>query len=90
MTSDRIFKGNFPTGIVYADRECEVNRDYKRLAYMNYKTLKLEFAKECPVFLAEEIEKDAAKIQAKKGEFYQITTCGQGVILGETEEEAKS
>ena len=41
-TKQRLFIGCYPTGLVDADTEQEVDRDYKRLAYLSYSTLVLE------------------------------------------------
>lgn len=78
----RIFCGCFPTGWVWADRQVEVDHDYKRLAYMSYAHLKLELEKDCPNELAEEIRKDAHALQERRGERYVISGCGQYVTLG--------
>jgi len=42
----------------------------------------LEFRKDCPAELRGEIIASAAAIQARKGEQYQISGCGQTVLLG--------
>ena len=81
--ADRIFAGVSPGGIVYADRTREVGGDYKRLAFLPFKSLELEFERDCPHELRPAIEADAATIQARRGEYFQISTCGQGVLLGE-------
>jgi hypothetical protein len=88
--NDRIFKGNYPTGIIYADRDVPDIKDFKRLAYLNYSTLVLDIEKDCPEELTHDIIEDAKKIQSRKGEFYQISTCGQGVTLGEPYNEGTS
>ena len=71
------------SGIVYADCAHEVGGDYKTLGYLNYRTLVLELKPGCPAELAELIQADAAKMQAMRGQFFPISTCGQGVTLGE-------
>ena len=78
----RLFSGIYPCGIVYADRHREVNGDYKRAGFLSYATLELKIEEDCPAELAEEIRKDAAVLQAKRGQEYEISTCGQTVILG--------
>jgi hypothetical protein len=80
--NSRIFAGVYPTGVVYSDRRREEDGDYARLAYLSFATLQLEFAKSCPKQLRAEIVQDAAKIQARQGNAYQVSTCGQSVILG--------
>lgn len=79
---NRVFCGVFPTGFVYADRNREKHGDYARLAYLSFSTLALEVERDCPRDLAEYIRKAAEKIQARKGEEYQISTAGQTVTLG--------
>lgn len=80
---ERLFAGCYPTGIVYSDRAREVGGDYKRLGYLNYKSLELELRPDCHPELAELIRADAARMQAMRGQFYLISACGQGVTLGE-------
>jgi hypothetical protein len=53
MNDDRLFIGNYPCGIVYADRHNEEHGDYKRLAFLPYDGMELEFAKDCPEELKE-------------------------------------
>ena len=79
---NRIFAGCFPTGISYADRTSEEQGDYKRLAFLPYTTLELTFQPDCPEWARQEIAADAATLQARAGEAYQVTTCGQTVLLG--------
>ena len=78
----RIFSGNYPTGIVWADRYKEEHGDYKKLAYLNYRTLELEIEKSCPKELIPIIQADAKLVQDKKGEQYQVSGSGQTVTLG--------
>ena len=80
---DRLFYGVFPTGISYADRQREVAGDYRRLAFLSFRTLVLEIEEYCPAELRAQIEADAATIQAHKGQQYSISSSGQYVILGE-------
>lgn len=78
----RIFSGIYPAGIVYADRCREKGGDYARLAFLPFDTLELEFATDCPGALKTLIEQDAARIQAQIGQEFQVSTCGQTVLLG--------
>jgi hypothetical protein len=78
----QLFIGVFPCGISYADRHHEEHGDYKSLAFLPYSSLVLEFRKDCPVELRGKIIASAAAIQARKGEQYQISGCGQTVLLG--------
>lgn len=79
---NRIFACVFPTGISYADRTREERGDYKKLAHLFFSDLRLDVASDCPADLREWIETDAATIQAKRGERYQVSTSGQYVTLG--------
>jgi CO dehydrogenase/acetyl-CoA synthase beta subunit len=72
----------YPTGIVYADRFVEEGGDYKRLAFLPYATLQLDVRKSCPQDLRKQIEEDASKIQARRGERFEVSTAGQSVVLG--------
>lgn len=80
---DRLFVGVYPTGIVYADRSREEHGDYKRLAFLPYRTLELEWSKGVPADLKKRIESDARVIQARRGEEFQVSTAGQTVRLGD-------
>lgn len=78
----RIFSGVYPCGIVYADRSRESSGDYKRLGFLSYASLNLELERDCPADLAADIRGDAATLQAKRGQQFQVSTCGQTVLLG--------
>lgn len=80
--AERIFAGIYPEGIVYADRHRERGGDYVRLAFLSFGTLKLEIEKDCPEELRRRIVADAERIQARKGEAFQISTSGQTIALG--------
>jgi hypothetical protein len=80
--NERIFAGVFSTGIGYADRKREKHGDYARLAFLTFSTLTLEIEKDCPAALRKEIEDDAARVQAKRGEAFQVSTSGQTITLG--------
>jgi hypothetical protein len=82
MPTGRLFAGCYPCEIVYADRAREVGGDYKRLAFLSYRTLVLEVEDECPEDLRRHIVQDAARYQAMPGEPLQISTCGQTITLG--------
>lgn len=83
-TKQRLFIGCYPTGLVYADTEQEVDGDYKRLAYLSYSTLVLELEHDCPRELAEQIKRNAVTVQSRRGEQFQVSHCGQTVTLGKT------
>lgn len=78
----RLFVGAFPGGMVYADRQREEHGDYKRLAFLPWHTLVLEVERDCPATLRAEIVADAALIQARRGDAYPVSACGQTVRLG--------
>jgi hypothetical protein len=78
----RIFSGVFPCGIGYADRKVEVHGDYKKLAFLTFSTLELEFYGRVPEEFKADIIAHAAKIQAQAGQNYQVSTSGQYVQLG--------
>lgn len=80
----RLFIGVFPTGLSYADRTIERDGDYKRLAFLPFRTLRLQLAIDCPADLRTEIEQDATAMQARRGEDFEVSTCGQTVVLGLT------
>lgn len=78
----RVMVAVHAAGVVYCDRQVEVNGDYKRLAFLPYDTLVLEWG-DCPSeLLRREIERDASVIQAQRGQLWQVSTCGQTVLLG--------
>lgn len=79
---ERLFIGNFPAGIVYADRSREVAGDYAKCAFLPYDSLELEVDRACPPELRELIERHAASMQEQRGEDYQVSTSGQTVRLG--------
>lgn len=79
---ERLFAGVYPTGIVYADRSREEHGDYKRLAFLSFRTLELEWSKGVPADLRRLIESDAAAIQARRGEDFEVSAAGQTVRLG--------
>ena len=53
----RLVIGNYPEGIVYADHFVEEHGDYKRLAFLSYRTLTLELSPHVPDFLRERIKR---------------------------------
>lgn len=80
--NERLFSGCYPCGIVYADRHREKHGDYARLAFLPYSTLELEIEADCPAELRVRIEADAAHIQSRRGERFQVSSSGQTVMLG--------
>ena len=80
--NSNIFIGIYPAGIVYSDRQQEVDRDYKRLAFLCYETLELKVEDDCPEHLARDIVADAAGFQMRRGLPFEVSGCGKSVILG--------
>jgi hypothetical protein len=81
--ADRLFSYVAPCGIVYTDRKREKSGDYLRLAFLPFSTLKLEWEKvRIPAEMKAAIEADAAKLAARAGEDFQISSSGQTVRLG--------
>lgn len=80
--AERLFIGCFPTGLVYADRAVEEHGDYRRLAYLNFGTLEPKYERNIPPELRALIESDVAQMQARRGQDYQVSECGQTVLLG--------
>jgi hypothetical protein len=79
--SDRLFAGVYPTGISYADRSQELNGDYKPIAHLFFHNLHLDIDDPKSPLL-DEVKADAAKIQARWGEEYQVSSGGQTITLG--------
>ena len=90
---DRLFAGCFPEGIVYADRNREHAGDYLRLAFMPYRTTRVEWEPgvRVPPDLRAYIKADVAHMRsmAMRGEMLRITTSGQMTSLGVQDGEAK-
>lgn len=69
-------------GITYCDRRRERHGDYARAAFISFGTLVLEFEKDCPDDLREMIGENAATLQTRRGDEYEISTAGQMTTLG--------
>lgn len=80
--SSRLFIAMFPTGIGYADRSREEHGDYKRVAFLSYRTLQFEPEKGANRELIEQARQHAVTIQAMRGQEFRVSTCGQTVLLG--------
>lgn len=80
---DRLFIGVFAAGLVYADRHREEHGDYKRVAFLPYRSLTLEPAKGANPQLLKQAAEHAATITARRGERFQVSSAGQYVVLGE-------
>ncbi|MDG3444605.1 hypothetical protein [Nitrospirillum amazonense] len=79
---ERLFCGVTSTGLIWADRSREKHGDYKRLAFMAFSTLELSFEKDCGAAFRQLIGEDAAPIQARRGEPFEVSTAGQTITLG--------
>lgn len=81
---ERIFVGVYSEGLVYSDRAVEVNGDYRALAFLSYRTLDLSFYDSCPRYLMPAVVSMAQSMMWRAGDRFQVSTCGQFVILGAT------
>jgi len=78
---ERLFCGIFPEGFSWADREVEEHGDYKKIAFLGFRDLKLTVYDPASPLL-ETVQAEAAKLQARRGERYRTSASGQYVILG--------
>jgi hypothetical protein len=78
---DALFIGVFPGGIVYCDRTQEEHGDYRKVAFLGYRSLELQVYQPESALLPR-IRKDAAEMQAQRGRQFAISACGQTVTLG--------
>jgi hypothetical protein len=76
-----LFIGVMPTGIGYCDTSKEEHGDYQVVAFLPFRSLELEVRRPRSPLLAA-IREDAARIQARRGEDYIVSGCGQTVRLG--------
>jgi len=81
-TEEALFIGNYPAGIVYANRARDVGGDYQRCGFLSYGTLELDIEDDCPARLRPLIKAHASDLQARDGESYQVSAVGQTVELG--------
>ena len=77
----KLFIGVMPAGISYCDRTQIEDGDYKRIAFLDYETLTLKIYDSQSSLLGM-VKADAAKVQAMRGERYQVSASGQTVVLG--------
>ena len=77
-----LFIGVMPGGISYCDRGVSVAGDYKKLAFLDYGTLVLSLFVKLDHDLIPGIVKHAESIISRKGELFEISSCGQTVRLG--------
>lgn len=76
-----LFIGIYPGGIVYADNSRELDGDYRNVAFLDYETLEFD-VRDPKSPLLELARKDAAGIQARRGESFSTSECGHTVLLG--------
>lgn len=79
---DRLFVAVHATCLAYCDISREVNGDYLCVARLPYKSLELEVL-EPKHDLLPEIKADAARLIARRGDKFEVSTSGQYVVLGE-------
>jgi len=80
--TESLFIGIRPAGISYADRAREEHGDYARVAFLDYDTLTFKAEAGALPELVEEARKHAEGIQALRGQPFEVSTCGQTVLLG--------
>lgn len=77
----RLFVGKYPNALVYGDMAREKNGDFLRVANLYYSDLTVKIYEEksplLPMVLA-----DIERVQAMKGQQYQVSASGQTVLLG--------
>lgn len=82
MSKDpELFSCVMATGIAYCDKSREKNGDYVKVAHLFFDDLTLAIFKPRSKLLPE-IKADAAKIQSRKGEQFQVSASGQTITLG--------
>jgi hypothetical protein len=81
FSTQRLFIGGYPEGILFADRQTEESGDYKKVGFLSYQTLKLEIYEGCPQPLIEPIKEYSSILQKRRGEQYEVSTSGQTVTL---------
>lgn len=77
----RLFQGIYSCGIVYADRAVERDGDYRRLAFLPYDTLQIEYEKDCPELWRPFLEQKAAEMLARAGQRFALAG-NMSIILG--------
>ena len=80
---DPLFIGTFPAGVIYADRRNLRDGDYGKCAFLDYRTLTLRVEADCAADLRTRIERQAASLQAQRGEQFAISASRQTVVLGD-------
>lgn len=71
-----------PTGISYVDKAREWGGDYLSVAFLPFSTLSLVWHQDVSPAMRAEIELDAGKLAARRGEEFEVSASGQTVTLG--------
>ncbi len=79
--AERLFCGVFPEGFSWADRAKQEHGDYKKVAFLSFRDLKFTVCDPASPLLAT-VKREAAKLQARRGERFETSASGQGVTLG--------
>jgi len=78
---ERLFTGKFAADFVFTDRAVQESGDLGKIAFLSYGTLELSIhAPRSPLMPL--VRQQAAQILARRGQWEQISSAGQGVILG--------
>lgn len=92
--AERLFIGNYPGGMVYADRSREKHGDYARVAFLPWNSLVLQVEPGADPSLVALAEQSAAAYQSRRGQLHALSAtalrdadgnligCGQTVRLG--------
>jgi hypothetical protein len=76
-----LFIGIHSTCVCYCDKSKEEDGDFKTIARLFFDALELKIYEPQSTLLPK-IREHAAEIQARKGQEFQVSGCGQTVILG--------
>lgn len=80
---DRIFVGINANGISFSNRIVIEKGDYSKMARYDFKAMKLVIEDLCHPTFATQIRNWIREQEYKKGQSFQVSTCGQSVNLGE-------
>jgi hypothetical protein len=72
----------YPCGICYSDRQEYKWGDYKRVAFLDYDTLTFQPEPDANADVLAAAKRDAAMLQSRKGQRFDIDACGNCVVLG--------
>jgi hypothetical protein len=76
-----LFIGIHSTCVCYCDKSKEEDGDFKTIARLFFDALELKIYEPQSTLLPK-IREHAAEIQVRKGQEFQVSGCGQTVILG--------